>query len=310
GTFDLVAKSNLDPLTGRPLPAYQDIPSLVPEVDRTVGSLFVQDAWNATPKVGVTAGLRMDSYTDYGAQWSPRAAAVYRLGRDANVKAGYSRAVRTPSFGERFFSTAAVRANPDLEPATANTLDLSLLYRRKDLRVVGTLFASSFDDLIVPAGPAFVLGRPQRLVNLGGIASRGLELEAVRELPGNRQLNAWYAFASTEDEATGEAVVGVPRHLLRLGAFFPAGAHLLVSPSVTFHGGRTRAAGDSREDVEGYALFDLVVRVKNLHPRLELAGSVHNLFDVDYVDPSPLGGLPGDYPRPGIAAYVKVRYRF
>ena len=65
-----------------------------------------------------------------------------------------------------------------------------------------------------------------------------------------------------------------------------------------------------RPDLDGYTLVDVVVRGRNFHPRIELAGSIQNLFDTRYADPSPLGGLPGDYPRPGRAAFVKLKYRF
>jgi iron complex outermembrane receptor protein len=96
----------------------------------------------------------------------------------------------------------------------------------------------------------------------------------------------------------------------RISGIVPAGEYLLVSPSLTFRSGRPRAEGDPRPDLDGYTLVDLVVRGHNFHPRIEVAGSLHNLFDVRYSDPSPPGGLPGDYPRPGRAVFVKIKYRF
>jgi iron complex outermembrane receptor protein len=309
-TFDLVARSNLDPLTGRPLPAYQDVPALVPAARRTVFSLYAQDAWSPTSRLGFLGGLRLDRYTDYGGRWMPRIAAVYRARREVNLKLGYQRAVRTPSFGERFFSSPAVQANPDLEPTTIDMVDASVLYRRRDLRVVATAYVADLDDVVVPDGAPFVVGRPQRLVNAAGMDSKGLELEATRDLPHNAQVQGWLAFQAPRDETTGEAVPGVPRRLARLSGFFHAGRNFLVSPSLTWHGGRTRAPGDPRAGLPSYALVDVAVRVRNLHERIELIGTLHNLFDVDFVDPSPAGGLPGDYPRPGLAAFLKVRYRF
>ena len=39
----------------------------MPEASRTVFSLYAQDAWNPTERIGVTGGLRLDHYTDFGA---------------------------------------------------------------------------------------------------------------------------------------------------------------------------------------------------------------------------------------------------
>jgi hypothetical protein len=54
----------------------------------------------------------------------------------------------------------------------------------------------------------------------------------------------------------------------------------------------------------------MVARVYNFHPALELNAVVHDLFGREYFDPSPLGGLPGDYPRPGRSVFVKAKVRF
>jgi outer membrane receptor protein involved in Fe transport len=93
------------------------------------------------------------------------------------------------------------------------------------------------------------------------------------------------------------------------------GRYVTLSPSLTLRGSRERVPGDPRPDLPGYGLLDLVVRGRNFHPRWEVSASGHNLLDEEYAEPSPafpgvFGGLPGDYPRPGRSAFVKVRYRF
>ena len=147
-------------------------------------------------------------------------------------------------------------------------------------------------------------------MNAEGIDTRGLELEASRTFAGSRTVQFTYGLQSPEDKATGARLPGVPGHLGRIAAILPAGEYLLISPSLTFRSGRPRAAGDPRPDLDGYSLVDVVVRGRNFHPRIEVAGSIQNLFDTRYADPSPLGGLPGDYPRPGRAVFVKLKYRF
>ena len=165
--------------------------------------------------------------------------------------------------------------------------------------------------MIVPAGTGFVLGSPALIVNAEGIDTRGLELEASRTFAGSRTVQFTYGLQSPEDKATGDRLPDVPtaprphrghRPRGRVPAHLPE-PHLPQRPAA---GGRaTRGA-----DLDGYTLVDVVVRGRNFHPRIEVAGSIQNLFDTRYADPSPLGGLPGDYPRPGRAVFVKLKYRF
>ena len=78
--------------------------------------------------------------------------------------------------------------------------------------------------------------------------------------------------------AAHDAKIGSP--FARIGAVLDSGAHLAF------------------------------VRRLGTHRALELSLVVHDLFGQDYFDPSPLGGLPGDYPRPGRSVFLKGRYRF
>ena len=309
-TFDLAAKSNLDFATARPLPSYQVLTDDVPEASRNVASLYAQDAWNPTASIGVTAGLRLDRYTGFGTSVSPRLAGVYRARPDLNFKIAYGRAVRSPSFLERFYSSPAMTANPALEPARIHSLDAAAIFRRRERRISATVFVTALRDVIAPAGAAFAIGSRPLVVNAAGYDTRGIEIEGSRSFAGSRTVQITYTLQHPEDNATGLRLAGVPTHLGRIAGIFPAGEYLLLSPSLTFRSGRPRAEGDGRADLGGYSLVDLVVRGRNFHPRLEVAGEVQNLFDARYADPSPLGGLPGDYPRPGRAVFVKLKYRF
>jgi iron complex outermembrane receptor protein len=273
-------------------------------------SLYGQDAWNPTGRVGVTAGLRIDRYTDFGIAASPRLAAVFRARPDLNLKASYGRAVRVPSFLELLYSSPRTTADPGLEPARLHSVDLGAVWRRRDLRLSATVYRTLLRDLIAPLGSGFTVGAPAPIANVAGIDDQGLELEASRSFSGNRMVQAWLAFQHPEDEATGDRLADAPSRLFRVTGLLPAGEYLLISPTLAWHGGRPRAEGDPRPDLDGYTLVDVVVRARNFHPRLELAGSIQNLFDVRYADPSPLGGLPDDYPRPGRAVFLKVKYRF
>ncbi|HEV7503240.1 MAG TPA: TonB-dependent receptor, partial [Vicinamibacteria bacterium] len=311
-TFGLDALSNFDFERQQPLTTFGSVPALVPDAARGVASLYAQDAWNPTSRLGVTGGLRFDHYGDVGGSVQPRVAAVYRFPHELTVKAGYGRGVRAPSFLEQFYSSPAFRANPDLEPVRSDSLDATALYRHKDVRVAVTGYRTWVRDLILPDAEGLLpVGVPPPVFrNLAGVDARGAEVEASLVFKGNRSLALVYSLQHAEDKATGLRLAGVPTQLGRLSANFGAGKYVILSPSLTVRGARARSPQDPRPDLGGYSLVDLVARIHNFNPALELSAVVHDLFGQDYFDPSPLGGLPGDYPRSGRTVLIKAKYRF
>jgi outer membrane cobalamin receptor len=220
--------------------------------------------------------------------------------------------VRAPSFLELFYSSPAYRANAALDRMRSDSLDATVLLRQKDLRVSLTGYRTWLRDVIVPDFDGLrPLGTPPpTFLNADGIDARGIDLDASRTFSGNRSLALVYSLQHAEDAVTGRRVTGVPTHLARLSANFGAGRYVILSPSLTLRSARPRAAGDTRGELDGYSLFDVVARIHNFHPSLELSAVLHDLFGADHFDPSPLGGLPGDYPRAGRSIFIKAKYRF
>jgi outer membrane receptor for ferrienterochelin and colicins len=311
-TFGLRAITNFDFERQEPLPSFAPVPSLVPAAGRTVASLYAQDAWNPTSRLGVTGGLRLDHYSDAGASLQPRLFGVYRFPRNVTVKLGYARGSRAPSFLEQFYGTPAFRANAALDLVRSDSLDATAVFRRKDLRLSASAYRTWLRDVIRPEVEGIVpVGTPPpRFRNSAGIDAHGVDLEAARTFAGNRSVALVYSLQHAEDSRSGHRLAGVPSHLGRLSATFGAGKYVILSPSVTVRGSRPRAAGDARPDLDGYSLFDLAARIHNFHPAIELSAVVRDLFGKDYFDPAPLGGLPGDYPRPGRSLFIKAKYRF
>jgi outer membrane cobalamin receptor len=315
-TFGLDALTNFDFIRQRPLPSFGSVPGLVPEAARTVSSLYVQDAWNPSRRVGVTGGLRLDHYSDVGSRLQPRVAAVYRFPRDFTLKAGYARGERAPSFLEQLYSSPAFLAastsptGARLGFSESDSLDATAIFRRKEVRLSLTGYRTWLGDVIRPDVEGLFLGAPARFGNVHGIHASGVEIEGSRTFNGNRSVELVYAFQHVEDLQTGDRLTGTPGHLGRLSANFGAGKYVILSPSLTIRGERARMPGDPRPALGAYSLVDLVARIHNFHPALELSAVVHDLFGQEYFDPSPFGGLPGDYPRPGRALFVKAKYRF
>jgi len=89
--------------------------------------------------------------------------------------------------------------------------------------------------------------------------------------------------------------------------------HLNFNTSCHLRAGYERQIGDPRDDVSGSAIVNSTLIAKKFlrgFDGLELRGSVYNLFDKDYVEPSALSSLPDDIPMPGRNFMLGLRYTF
>jgi outer membrane receptor protein involved in Fe transport len=308
-TFDVRTQGNFDARTGAPLAVFQPLPPFIPPSERRIFSVFAQDTWNPARRVGITAGVRWDDYSDFGSTVNPRAAVVLRLPRDLNLKFLYGRAFRAPTFLELFFDFLGIVGNPSLQPATINTFEVALGYRRRGLRVSANVYANYLRDLIVTDRP-FDPTQRNNFVNSPGVDARGVELELVRTVGRRHALRLGYAYQDAKDRSTGGALADIPKHLGSIGGTLGVGRYLSVTPTLLVRGSRARSVGDPRPPVDGYALLNLNVRAHELFKRLELSAGVNNAFDEEYFDPSPSNGVPGDYPRPGRRVFVKAAWKF
>jgi iron complex outermembrane receptor protein len=271
--------------------------------------LFVQDVWSRSTKLTVTAGLRVDHYGDVGSVLSPRLATVFRLPKDAHLKLLYGRAFRTPTLGEQFFSLPGFLGNPALEPETVDTLEAIYSYHKRRLWLSGGFFQSFVRNEIVAEGP-FVAGASRPLVNAPGTDVRGFEVEARRGFGVGNSVFMSYSNQHAEGAGSGEPAAGTPTHIGNLGATFSLAGGTRITPSLLFRSSRPRVADDPRPPVDGYALVNLAVRVPNVYRGLVVSLSLQNLLNKLYHDPAPVGGVPGDYPRPGRRLFLSATYQF
>lgn len=325
-TFGLQANGNVDLRTDTPLPITRDnplspLPGLVRDAGRTVLSLRAQDVWTPSPHLTVTAGLRYDDVSDVGGTLNPRVALVgtvpawlqkhlpAALAEGLGYKLLYGRSFRMPTFSELDFDLPGYTANPNLSPAVADSLEAALSFRRSRLRLSANGFLNLVRDTIVPEALPGVQD-PARIVNAPGVRVLGLELAATGGLGVSDSFFVNYTYQHARDRATDAPAPDQPTHLANLGAIFNVRDRWSITPAVNVRSSRPRAVGDPRPAVAGYALFNLNLRARNFYKSLEAALSVQNLFGKRYVDPSPRGGLPGDYPRPGRRVLLHVAYRF
>jgi outer membrane receptor protein involved in Fe transport len=308
-TFDLTGRGNFNPITFAALPTLAPLPPLVLPDDRQILGVFVQDSWDPSPTVGITAGLRWDHYNDFGTALSPRAGIVWRLPRNLNLKMLYGHAFRAPSFTELFFNFPGFTGNPNLRAATINTLELALGYKRKDVRISGNVYGNFLRDLIQIERPFQPTELTRFVNNQAGINATGAELEIMRYFGPRNWLQFGYAYQHSEDRSTGLRVAEIPTHVGNIGGTAAIGRYVNVTPMVLFRGSIPREVLDPRPPLDHYTALNLTARLHNAEDSFGVAVTADNLFDTTRFDPSPINGLPGDYPLPGRRVLVRASWR-
>ena len=118
---------------------------------RDIGYAYAHDLISINDATDVVLGLRVDNYSDFGAQLSKRAALVYRASDDVILKALYGSAFRAPTFTEAYQNGHInFRAGDEnLKPEETNTYELVGIYKPNIFnKITLNLFVSQIDNVI------------------------------------------------------------------------------------------------------------------------------------------------------------------
>ena len=188
------------------------------------GSLFLQDVIAVTPRLGLTAGARFDSWRNLGesrerseSAWSPRLSALYRATDRLTLTASAYRAFRAPTLNELYrgfrVGNVVTLANADLGAERLSAIEAGARVESADQRraVRATLFTMTTKDAIanvtLATTPSLITRQRQ---NLGSSRSRGVELEAETRMGRRLRASAGYLFSDATVRG-GKSVPQVPR---------------------------------------------------------------------------------------------------
>ncbi|MDH3296721.1 MAG: TonB-dependent receptor [Gemmatimonadota bacterium] len=247
----------------------------------SIYSLFVQDELQLTHNVSVTAGGRVDHYTNSGSAFMPRAALVYHPSESGTAKLLYGRAFRAPNLYELNYEEADYwEANPDLQDERIETFEL-VWEQRLAPGVYGTasLFRYSMSDLIEEE-----LGRQGifQYQNRGAVGAEGIELEVqVRDQWGISGY-ASFVYQNATDDVLDMSLTNSPKYLVRAGMAFKPQPWLTTAVNLRYDSQRMSVWEDM---VDSFMLTDLTLSTSRLNNRFRGFLKVSNLFDSQYSTP-------------------------
>ena len=251
--------------------------------------------------VHVLYGGRLDDYSDFGVQFSPRAGLIYTPAAGSALKFLYGNAFR-PATGAHIAGTPNVPGTPDLEPETIDTYELVAMRQTETWKAQAILFYSDWQDAIVGARP-----NPPR--NIGENHAYGAEL-SFSVIKGNARLDFNGSYVESKDEVNDIDYAAFPSFILNpgFGIAIPScnlELYLINRIQLDRHEGSTDDPEPSK--LEDYWRTDLNITWMHPNHNLELFVNLLNLFDRSNTTPSlqNVGGGIGDIafsPSAGVRA--------
>lgn len=145
------------------------------EENGKVAGIFVQDLYQITEKLLLSAGVRYDDYdlTDNTNQqfssdgFSPNIGVSYQLTPSLSINAGYAEALRGRQTTETFLLDSRTNS-PDLKPEEAENIEAGFEYQKDAFSFSGTVYQARIDNAINDQGRVFR--------NIGDIETEGFDL--------------------------------------------------------------------------------------------------------------------------------------
>jgi outer membrane cobalamin receptor len=253
---------------------------------------FLQDELAIPGNATLTGSIRLDSYSDFDDQFSPRLALVWHPAKSFSARLSASRGHRTPTFDDLYWSDPYAVGNPDLEPEQAWSYEAGLHAAAPSGIATADLsfFRRDVDDLIVwgDADGDWVWS-PENVASARFLGA-SLAIRGTCPLTGTR-VRLGYAYLDPEDRQTGELIAGKTRNEVEIALTYP-GRVAEVSASATWI---DRYAAANLEDPSYWTTSLRLSRAFALPGRygvLETSVFVDNALDEEYE-------VTAGYPMPG-----------
>jgi iron complex outermembrane receptor protein len=239
--------------------------------DREMWAGYINNLYDISDAIRLTIGARYDNYSDFGSNFAPRGGISWAMNDNHTLKVMYGEGFTTPVFGNYYTSSPVIQGNPDVVPEKVSTYEASLDSTiTKDLKTKVTLFNNDFKDLIQESGGTYK--------NIGKLNTKGLEVEAKYDLHRGSYLLTNYTYQKAVDEVTNEKLPNIAQHKANIMLNYRVNNNISLFNHLFIKGSTERTSTDTRESVDGHAIFNTAVNIKNFYKDLEMKISVNNIF--------------------------------
>ncbi|MFY1828823.1 TonB-dependent receptor domain-containing protein [Myxococcus fulvus] len=255
---------------------------------RTILSAFLLDEWKLHPRLSVSAGLRLDKYTDVDeTPITPRVALIARPYDAGLTKLVAGNAFRAPTIYELHYADGITQAAPDaLDPETITTFELEHGHDLTDeLRLTVAGYHNRISNLVrlqEESTSSGQCGTTTRCLVFGNDSGTTLAWGAeagVHWQPGRYLLvDMSYSYVRLRN-ASDEVAAAAPAHLVSGRLLMPiGGGDMRLATQATYQSARPTGEGGADS---GEALLISFGLSGDYGPLRYFAG-VHNLLDTNY----------------------------
>ncbi len=242
----------------------------------------------------LTAGLRLDYHSSFGASTTGRAAAAWAASDTLVLRGSWGQGFKAPTIFQLTQSFGALPANSDLQPETSEAFDLGVDWAvSQNLQLGLTYFDRDTENEIT-----FALNA--RYDNLTATTASGVEFALDAALGDSLSLALGYTYIDAQNQDTGARQIRIPDHSGDVSLAFHNSGPLSAVISLRYNGAETE--GQFGQDVDAWTRID-VSGAYRLSEKCEFYGRVENLADTDYQQVS-------GYGTPGRSGIIGVRLRF
>ena len=265
------------------------------------GGAYVQDEVRVRPWLLLNGGIRYDRYEQF-ARATPRGAVIVTPSATASVKYLYGEAFRAPNAYELFYYGTSP---PDLQPEFVRTHEVVWeQYIAESLRTSVSGYHYTASQLITfQSVESDSLQDQFGFTNDGVIEANGVELETEVRTKRGLQASASYVLQDTSTAANAP-LTNSPRHMAKARVTIPIKSRAFASAEWQFTGNRSTLAGN----MVGTATVVHLTGGWPLGKSLVLTGSIRNLFNQRYLDPSSDEHLPDSIQQNGRTMRIGFRW--
>jgi iron complex outermembrane receptor protein len=271
--------------------------------DRLSYGVYLQGDFMLLTNLHLNAGARYDQFGNFDPAINPRLALIYNPWKTASLKAIYGTAFRDP-----FLELSDPRYQ-NIKPEEITSYEL--VYEQeigRHLRSSVSGFYNQMQDLIALQNGIYT--------NLSAANTKGMELALEGNWNNGIRSRLSYSLQRTAD-SSGQTLPASPEHLVKMNVSVPVYKQKIfaslefqyTSSSQTFF---TTSAGKTLRgmDAGGFETVNFTLFSHNLIKNLDFSGSVCNILDTRYGDPSSPFHLQDIIEQDGRSFRLKLTYRF
>ncbi|SHO57192.1 TonB-dependent receptor domain-containing protein [Vibrio quintilis] len=265
--------------------------------DRSVtqNAFYLQDELGITETLKLTLSGRYTHHNQFGSNFSPRAYMVFDATDNLTLKGGYGEGFKAPTIFQSSNDFSLISCggrcyligNPDLDPQTSKTYEMTAFYHQDSWQVQVTGFFNKIEDMIDRDLENHVGSSSDgkyliHYVNIDEVETKGFEYEGEFDLSEDFYLTTNATYTRAIDQSDKSEIAYTPRWLANANLHWYASENLSLFTGINYTGQQKDSDGNS---LSAYAVFTLGASYQ-INDQWQIKSGITNLFDkrLDHTD--------------------------